>query len=126
MPDLSAPYIQRGLVEVLLLAVLAGVLGTWIVLWWLLFYTYVIGMVMFFGLVVAGPWGLLVQLIVLVCALGFGGALECLQCMRWMDVDVAIGLLFVAALVIGVVLVFDVYYFGVGVDRLLFGSLIVL
>ena len=39
MPDLAAPYIQRGIVEILLLAVLAGVLGTWVVLRRLPFFT---------------------------------------------------------------------------------------
>ena len=58
----SAPYMQRALVEVLLLAVLAGVLGTWIVLRRLAFYTHAIGTATFPGLVVAGPWGIAPQL----------------------------------------------------------------
>jgi manganese/iron transport system permease protein len=124
--DLSAPYIQRGLVEVLLLAVLAGVLGTWIVLRRLPFYTHALGTATFPGLVVAGPWGLPAQLTALVCALGFGGALERLSSTRRMDTDAATGLLLVAALAIGVVLASDVYHSGAGVDRLLFGSLIAL
>ena len=49
MPDLSAPYIQRGIVEILLLAVLAGVLGTWVVLRRLPFYTHAIGTATFPG-----------------------------------------------------------------------------
>jgi len=125
-PDLTAPYIQRGLIEVLLLAVLAGVLGTWIVLRRLPFYTHALGTATFPGLVVAGPWGLPVQLTALVCALGFGGALERLERTRRMDSDAATGLLLVAALAIGVVLASDVYHSGAGVDRLLFGSLIAL
>jgi manganese/iron transport system permease protein len=126
MLDLSAPYIQRGLVEVLLLALLAGVLGTWIVLRRLPFFTHALGTAAFPGLVVAGPWGLPAQLTALVCALGFGGALERLQRTRRMDADAATGLLLVAALAIGVVLASDVYHSGAGVDRLLFGSLIAL
>src|SRR4051794_40563080 len=126
MPDLAAPYIQRGLVEILLLAVLAGVLGTWIVLRRLPFYTPAIGTATFPGLVVAGPWGIPAQLAALACALGFGGALERLSRTRRMDADAATGLLLVAALAIGVVLASDVYHSGAGVDRLLFGSLIAL
>ena len=126
MLDLTAPYIQRGLVEVLLLAVIAGVLGTWIVLRRLPFYTHALGTATFPGLVVAGPWGLPAQLTALVCALGFGGALERLERTRRMDTDAATGLLLVAALAIGVVLASDVYHSGAGVDRLLFGSLIAL
>jgi ABC-type Mn2+/Zn2+ transport system permease subunit len=126
MLDLGAPYIQRGLIEVLLLAILAGALGTWIVLRRLPFYTHAIGTATFPGLVVAVPWGIPAQLAALVCAVGFGGALERLQRTRRMDPDAATGLLLVAALAIGVVLASDVYHSGAGVDRLLFGSLIAL
>ena len=126
MPDLAAPYIQRGIVEILLLAVIAGVLGTWVVLRRLPFYTHAIGTATFPGLVVAGPWGIPAQLAALVCAVGFGGALERVQSTRRIDPDAAIGLLLVAALAIGVVLASDVYHSGAGVDRLLFGSLIAL
>jgi len=126
MPDLAAPYIQRGIAEILLLAVIAGVLGTWVVLRRLPFYTHAIGTATFPGLVVAGPWGVPAQLTALVCAVGFGGILERLQRSRRLDPDAAIGLLLVAALAIGVVLASDVYHSGAGVDRLLFGSLIAL
>jgi manganese/iron transport system permease protein len=126
MLDLSAPYIQRGIVEILLLAVIAGVLGTWVVLRRLPFYTHAIGTATFPGLVVAGPWGVPAQLTALVCAVGFGGVLERVQRTRRLDPDAAIGLLLVAALAIGVVLASDVYESGAGVDRLLFGSLIAL
>ena len=126
MLDLAAPYIQRGIVEILLLAVIAGVLGTWVVLRRLPFYTHAIGTATFPGLVVAGPWGIPAQLAALVCAVGFGGALERLQRTRRIDPDAAIGLLLVAALAIGVVLASDVYHADASVDRLLFGSLIAL
>jgi len=126
VPDFSAPYIQRGIVEVLLLAVLAGVLGTWVVLRRLPFFTHAIGTATFPGLVVAGPWGLPAQLTALVCAVGFGGALERLQRTRRIDPDAAIGLLLVGALAVGVVLASDVYHSDTSVDRLLFGSLIAL
>src|SRR6201991_257094 len=124
--NLAAPYIQRGLIEVLLLAVIAGVLGTWIVLRRLPFYTHAIGTATFPGLVVAGPWGVPAQLTALVCAVGVGGVLERLQRTKRIDPDAAIGLLLVAALAVGVVLASDVYESGAGVDRLLFGSLIAL
>jgi ABC-type Mn2+/Zn2+ transport system permease subunit len=126
MPDLAAPYIQRGIAEILLLAVIAGVLGTWVVLRRLPFYTHAIGTATFPGLVVAGPWGVPAQLTALACAVGFGGMLERLQRTRRIDPDAAIGLLLVAALAVGVVLASDVYHAGAGVDRLLFGSLIAL
>ena len=122
----SAPYIQRGIVEILLLAVLAGVLGTWVVLRRLPFFTHAVGTATFPGLVVAGPWGVPAQLTALGARVGFGGVLERLQRTRRIDTDAATGLLLVAALAIGVVLASDVYESGAGVDRLLFGSLIAL
>src|SRR3954453_3040337 len=121
-----AAYLQRGIVEVLLLAVLAGGLGTWVVLRRLPFFTHAVGTATFPGLVVAGPWGVPAQLTALACAVGFGGALERLGRTRRVDADAATGLLLVAALAIGVVLASDVYHSGAGVDRLLFGSLIAL
>ena len=77
---------------------IAGVLGTWVVLRRLPFYTHAIGTATFPGLVVAGPWGVPAQLTALVCALGFGGVLERVQRTRRIDPDAAIGLLLVAAL----------------------------
>jgi ABC-type Mn2+/Zn2+ transport system permease subunit len=121
-----APYLQRALIELILLAGLAGVLGSWVVLRGLAFFTHAIGTATFPGLVVAGPWGIPAQVAGLGAALGFGGALERLARTRRVDTDAATGLLLVAALAVGVVLASDVYHSGAGVDRLLFGSLIAL
>jgi manganese/iron transport system permease protein len=121
-----APYLERSLVELVLLAGLAGVLGTWVVLRGLAFFTHAIGTATFPGLVVAGPWGIPAQLAGLGAALGFGGALERVARTRRVDPDAATGLLLVGALAAGVVLASDVYHSGAGVDRLLFGSLIAL
>ena len=120
----EAPFMQRALVEVLLLAVLGGLLGAWIVLRELAFYTHAIGTAAFPGLVVAGPWGLPPQLCALACGLGLAGGVERLTRRRRIDQDAAIGLLLVAALAVGTVLASDVYASGSGVDRLLFGTLI--
>jgi manganese/iron transport system permease protein len=120
----AAPYMQRALVEVLLLAALAGVLGTWVVLRRLAFSTHAIGTATFPGLVVAGPWGIAPPLAALATGLLFAAGVERLARGRRVAVDAATGLLLVAALAIGVVLASDVYASGAGVDRLLFGSLI--
>ena len=120
----SAPYMQRALVEVLLLAVPAGVLGSWIVLRRLAFFAHAVGTVTFPGLVVAGPWGVAPQLTALAAALGFGAAQERLGRGDRLAPDAATGLLLVAALAVGVVLASDVYESGAGVDSLLFGTLI--
>lgn len=120
----EAPYLQRALIELLLLAVLAGALGTWVVLRRLAFYTHGVGTATFPGLVVAGPWGVAPQLAALGAAVGFGAALERISRSRRIDPATATGLLLVAALAAGVVLASDVYESGAGVDRLLFGTLI--
>ena len=95
----SAPYMQRALVEILLLAVLAGALGAWIVLRRLAFFTHSVGTAAFPGLVVAGPWGIAPQLAALGAALGFAGARERLA--RDGDEDAATGILLVGALALG-------------------------
>src|SRR5919107_1431972 len=53
----SLPFVQRGVAEVLLLAVGAGLLGTWIVLRGLAFYSHAVGTAAFPGLVVADGLG---------------------------------------------------------------------
>ena len=125
MIDLSAPYMQRALLEMLLLAVPAGLLGSWIVLRRLAFFTHAVGTVSFPALVLASAWGIAPQLAALAAALGFGVAQErlvrtrparaptprraCCSSARWRP---------------GVVLASDVFESGAEVDTLLFGSLI--
>ena len=120
----SAPYMQRALVEIGLLAVLAGVLGAWIVLRRLAFFTHSVGTATFPGLVVASAWGIAPQLAALGAALGFAGLRERLARGREAEEDAATGILLVAALALGALLASDVYRSGAGVDRLLFGTLI--
>jgi ABC-type Mn2+/Zn2+ transport system permease subunit len=122
--DLSAPYVQRALLEMLLLSVPAGLLGSWIVLRRLAFFTHAVGTVSFPALVVASAWGVAPQLAALVAALGFGVTQERLVRTRRLAPDAATGLLLVGALALGVVLASDIYESGAGVDTLLFGSLI--
>jgi manganese/iron transport system permease protein len=120
----DVPYMQRALVEALLLAVLGGVLGSWIVLRRLAFFTHGVGTAAFPGLVAAGPLGLAAPVAALGSGLVYAGALERLTRSRRIGTDAATGLLLVAALALGAVLASDVFRSGAGVDRLLFGSLI--
>ena len=124
MIDLAAPYVQRALLEMLLLAVPAGLLGSWIVLRRLAFFTHAVGTVSFPALVLASAWGIAPQLAALAAALGFGVAQERLERTRRLGSDAATGLLLVGALAAGVVLASDVFESGTEVDTLLFGSLI--
>ena len=124
MIDLSAPYLQRAVLEMLLLAVPAGLLGSWIVLRRLVFFTHAVGTASFPALVLAAAWGIAPQLAALAGALGFGVAQERLVRTGRVANDAATGLLLVGALAAGVVLASDVFESGAEVDTLLFGSLI--
>jgi len=53
----SLPFVQRGLAEVLVLALAAGLLGTWIVLRGLAFFAHAVGTAAFPGLVLAAGLG---------------------------------------------------------------------
>lgn len=120
----DAAFMQRALLEVLLLSVPAGILGSWIVLRRLAFFTHGVGTAAFPGLVLAGPLGVAPQLAALATAVAYSFGLDRLVRRRATAVDAATGLLLVAALAVGVVLASDVFESGAGVDRLLFGSLI--
>lgn len=118
------PFMQRALIAVLLLAVAGGVLGAWVVLRRLAFFSHAVGTATFPGLVVASPWGLAPPVAALGSALLFTAALTRLIRDPRLGPDGATGLLVVAALALGAVLASDVYPAGPGVDQLLFGTLL--
>jgi manganese/iron transport system permease protein len=115
---------QRALVAVVLLAVAGGLLGAWIVLRRLAFFTHAVGSATFPGLVVAGPAGIAPPLAALAAALLYAGALARLLRDRRLGADAATGLLLVFALALGSILAGDVFASGAGVDQLLFGTLL--
>ena len=119
-----APYLQRAVLEIALLAIPAGLLGSWIVLRRLAFFTHAVGTVSFPALVLAGAWGIAPQLAALATAVGFGVAQERIGRGGRLAADAATGLILVGALALGVVLASDVFASGAQVDTLLFGSLI--
>lgn len=120
----AIPFVQRAVLEIALLSVAGGLLGSWIVLRRLAFYTHAVGAATFPGLVVAGPWGLPPKAAGLGASMLMALGLERLTRSRHVGPDAATGLLLVAALGVGVVLASDVYSSGAGVDQLLFGSLL--
>ena len=107
----------------LLLAVLAGVLGSWIVLRRLAFYTHAVGTAAFPGLVVAGAVGRSRRSSPALAARARlrRRARAAARARAASAPDAATGLLLVGALALGVVLASDVFESGAGVDRLLFG-----
>jgi ABC-type Mn2+/Zn2+ transport system permease subunit len=118
------PFMQRALVEVLLLSVPAGLLGTWVVLRRLSFLTHAVGAATFPGLVVAFGSGFSPWLGAFGTAAAFSGAQAGLERRTRLDPGALTGLLLATALAAGAVLVSDVYHSAASVDGLLFGSLL--
>ena len=100
-------------------------LGSWIVLRRIAFFTHGVGTAAFPGLVVAAPAGVAPQLTGLAAALVYAGGVEWLARTRRVATDAATGLVLVGgAGASASILASDVFESGAGVDRLLFGSLI--
>ncbi len=122
----TLPFVQRGIVEVLVLAVGAGVIGTWIVLRGLAFFAHAVGTATFPGLVAAQGLGVAATLGAgvtgAVVAAGVG-LLAGREAGRDRE-DSLTALVLVGALGLGVVLASDVFPEVGNVERLLFGSLL--
>jgi zinc/manganese transport system substrate-binding protein len=120
------PFVQRGLFEVLLLSIGLGVLGTWIVLRGLAFYSHALATSTFPGLVLAGGLGFAPQAGALGVALLFALAVGRLGSQRPDFHDSRTALVLVGTLALGVILASDVFHSGSSTETLLFGSLLVL
>src|SRR5436190_3724670 len=120
------PFVQRGLWEVLLLAVPCGLLGTWIVLRGMAFFAHATGTAAFPGLVLADGLGFSAPLGAAGAAAVFAGAVVLLGGRRRAGGDSLVALVLVGCLAAGVLLASDVFGSGARVDTLLFGSLLVL
>jgi ABC-type Mn2+/Zn2+ transport system permease subunit len=118
------PFVQRGLVEVLILSVGTGVLGTWIVLRGLAFYSHAVGVAAFPGLVLASGLGFAPPLGAFGMTVLFAGGVERLARSRRSGYDSLTALVLVGALVMGVILASDVFHSGSNINTLLFGSLL--
>ena len=118
-------FVQRGVLEVLLLSGAAGLLGTWIVMRGLSFYAHAVGTAAFPGLVLADGLGFSAPLGAFAAALVFAFGVERLARRPRAGYDSLTALVLVGALAGGVVLASDVFHSGGNVDSLLFGSLLV-
>ncbi len=120
------PFVQRAVVEIALLAVGSGILGTWIVLRGLSFYAHAVGTAAFPGLVLADGLGFSP----LLGALGTAGivaiGVAALANRGRAEYDSATALVLVGALAAGVILASDVFHSQGSVERLLFGSLLLI
>ena len=119
-------FVQRGLLEVVLLSVGAGLLGTWIVLRGLAFFSHAAGTAAFPGLVLADGLGFSAPLGAFAAALAFAFGVERLARSRRSGYDSLTALVLVGALALGVILASDVFHSGARVDSLLFGSLLLI
>jgi ABC-type Zn uptake system ZnuABC Zn-binding protein ZnuA/ABC-type Mn2+/Zn2+ transport system permease subunit len=119
-------FAQRGVYEVLLLSVPAGLLGSWIVLRRLSFFTHAVGTATFPGLVLADGLGFAPFLGAAATALVFAAGVERASRRRVAGYDSLTALALAATLGIGVVLASDVFHSGSNVETLLFGSLLLI
>jgi ABC-type Zn uptake system ZnuABC Zn-binding protein ZnuA/ABC-type Mn2+/Zn2+ transport system permease subunit len=117
------PFVQRGLVEVLILAIPAGLLGTWIVLRGLAFFSHAVGTAAFPGLVLADGLGFAAPLGAFGAALAFTLGTSVLRGRRNRE-DAVTALVLVGCLAGGVILASDVFGSGSNIETLLFGSLL--
>jgi ABC-type Zn uptake system ZnuABC Zn-binding protein ZnuA/ABC-type Mn2+/Zn2+ transport system permease subunit len=117
------PFVQRGLFEVLILAIPAGLLGTWIVLRGLAFFSHSVGTAAFPGLVLADGLGFAAPLGAFGAALAFTAGASALRGRRTGQ-DAVVALVLVGCLAGGVVLASDVFGSGSNIETLLFGSLL--
>jgi zinc/manganese transport system substrate-binding protein len=118
------PFVQRGLLEVLILAVPAGLLGSWIVLRGLAFFSHAVGTAAFPGLVLADGLGFAAPLGAFGAALAFTVGNAVLGRGRDRGRDSVVALVLVGCLAAGVILASDVFGSGANVETLLFGSLL--
>jgi zinc/manganese transport system substrate-binding protein len=119
------PYFQHGLIQVVLLAIGGGLLGTWIVLRGLAFYTHAVAAASFPGLVLAGGLGFSAPLGAFAVGGLFAATVGQLSARdRRAGYDSLTALALVTALATGTILASDVFHSGSDVDSLLFGSLL--
>lgn len=119
----NLPFVQRGLVEILILAIPAGLLGTWIVMRGLAFFSHAVGTAAFPGLVLADGLGFAAPLGAFGAAIAFTAGAALLRGRR-NDDDAVVALVLVGCLAGGVILASDVFGSGSNVETLLFGSLL--
>jgi ABC-type Zn uptake system ZnuABC Zn-binding protein ZnuA/ABC-type Mn2+/Zn2+ transport system permease subunit len=118
------PFVQRGLIEVLILAIPAGLLGTWIVLRGLAFFSHAVGTAAFPGLVLADGLGFAAPLGAFGAAVVFSSGTSLLSRRDERGRDSAVAIVLVGCLAAGVILASDVFGSGSNVETLLFGSLL--
>jgi ABC-type Zn uptake system ZnuABC Zn-binding protein ZnuA len=125
LETLELPYVQDALWVLGPLAIASGILGTWIILRGLAFYSHAVGTAAFPGLVLADGLGFAAPL----GALGAAGVLAAGVWLvtrgRLTSPDSATAVVLAGCLAGGVILASDVFESGSNIETLLFGSLLV-
>jgi len=125
---LELPFLRSALLELLLLAPAAGLLGAFVVLRRLAFFAHATGSASFPALVAAEAAGVGTGLAGLAAGLGFAGAVARRDARSGRagggPASSTVALVLVGALALGVVLASDVLDVGSAVDSLLFGTLL--
>jgi zinc/manganese transport system substrate-binding protein len=116
-------FVQRGIFEILLLSGCAGLLGSFVVLRGLAFFTHAVGTATFPGLVLADGLGFSPLLGAAAAALLFAGGVERTSRRGRVGYDSLTALALAGALALGVILASDVFHSGSNIETLLFGSL---
>jgi zinc/manganese transport system substrate-binding protein len=119
------PFVQRGLIMVLILAVPAGLLGSLIVLRGLAFFSHAVGTAAFPGLVLADGLGFATPLGAFGAAVFFSAGTAALP-RRRLGYDSLTAMVLVGCLAAGVILASDVFRSGSEIESLLFGSLLLI
>jgi ABC-type Zn uptake system ZnuABC Zn-binding protein ZnuA/ABC-type Mn2+/Zn2+ transport system permease subunit len=120
------PFVQRGLFEILILSVPAGLLGTWIVLRGLAFFSHAVGTAAFPGLVLADGLGFAAPVGAFGAAIAFSAGSALLGRREEEATDSAVAIVLVGCLAAGTILASDVFGSGANVETLLFGSLLLI
>lgn len=120
----ATEFFARALVGGSLVAMICGVVGTWVVVRGMAFLGEAIGHGMLPGVALATILGLPVLLGAAVSAVVMSGAIGALQRRGRLTYDTSIGLLFVAMLSLGVILVSHSRSFATDATALLFGDIL--
>lgn len=115
------PFMRTAVLELALLAVAGGLLGAFVVLRRLAFFTHAVGSATFPGLVVADAAGVRALPAALAVALAYAAAVWRAGSRAG---DAVTGIVLAAALALGVVLASDIFHSGARVDTMLFGTLL--
>lgn len=124
LDPLSVQFLQRALLGGALVAVICGVVGTWVVIRGMAFLGEAIGHGMLPGVAIATVTGAPVLLGAAVAAAVMSAAVGLLQRRGRLSYDTSIGLLFVGMLSLGVIIVSHSRSFATDATALLFGDIL--